>query len=174
LKKYTILFLMGKDRPGIVDDVSTFLFEKGANIEDSRMAVMGGCFSIMMLFSCSAEELENISATLSELKRWALKHPFTKRRPLKRFLMPHESYVESIGFIHGSPGNCQQVVRILRRYDVNIRSMNTGTGRAHPFRVPPFSTWFWKGLFPGGTDFLDQKRPDGTGLGNEYGFELSL
>jgi len=68
LKKYTILFLTGKDRPGIVDDVSTFLFEKGANIEDSRMAVMGGCFSVMMLFSCSVTELENIQAGLPDLK----------------------------------------------------------------------------------------------------------
>ena len=46
MKKHMILFSVGKDRPGIVDDVSTLLFERGANIEDSRMAAMGGRFSI--------------------------------------------------------------------------------------------------------------------------------
>ena len=49
MKKFMILFYVGKDRPGIVHDVSTFLFDHGANIEDSRMAAMGGRFSIVML-----------------------------------------------------------------------------------------------------------------------------
>jgi hypothetical protein len=56
MKKYMILFSVGKDRPGIVDDVSTLLFERGANIEDSRMAARGGRFSIMTLFSCSLDQ----------------------------------------------------------------------------------------------------------------------
>ena len=42
MKIYKILFSVGKDQPGIVDDISTILFEREANIEDSRMAVMGG------------------------------------------------------------------------------------------------------------------------------------
>ncbi len=53
MKTYHILLSIGKDRPGIVNDVSSVLFEHGANIEDSRMAAMGGCFSIMTLFSCT-------------------------------------------------------------------------------------------------------------------------
>ena len=36
--KYSILFAVGKDRPGIFDDFSTLLFKQGVNIEDSRMA----------------------------------------------------------------------------------------------------------------------------------------
>ena len=40
MTKYFILLSSGKDRPGIVDDISTLLFDKGANLEDSRMAVM--------------------------------------------------------------------------------------------------------------------------------------
>ena len=72
MKKYMILFSVGKDRPGIVDDVSTLPFERGANIEDSRMAVMGRRFSIMTLFSCSVDQLENISAGLNDLGKLGL------------------------------------------------------------------------------------------------------
>ena len=64
MKKYMILFSIGKDRPGIVDDVSSFLFERGANIEDSRMAALGGCFSMMTLYSCSSEQADIIKGDL--------------------------------------------------------------------------------------------------------------
>jgi len=57
MKIYRILLSIGKDRPGIVNDVSTVLFECGANIEDSRMAAMGGCCAIMTLFSCTTGQL---------------------------------------------------------------------------------------------------------------------
>ena len=67
MKTYMILFTVSKDRPGIVDDVSSFLFERGANIEDSRMAALGGCFSIMTLFSCSPEPSETIKGSLDRL-----------------------------------------------------------------------------------------------------------
>ena len=72
MKKYMILFSVGKDRPGIVDDVSTLLFERGANIEDSRMAAMGGRFSIMTLFSCTSEQLESIRVGLDDLRKLGL------------------------------------------------------------------------------------------------------
>ena len=68
MKTFMILFTVGKDRPGIVDEVSTLLYEQGANIEDSRMAVLGGCFSIMTLFSCGSEALESIRSGLGQLK----------------------------------------------------------------------------------------------------------
>ena len=72
MKKYMILFSVGKDRPGIVDDVSTVLFLHNANMEDSRMAVMGGRFSIMTLFSCETDQLEPIKNGLQGLKELGL------------------------------------------------------------------------------------------------------
>ena len=68
MKKYMILFTVGSDRPGIVDDVTTILYAHSANIEDSRMAAMGGCFSIMTLFSCPEEVLDAVSSDLKKLK----------------------------------------------------------------------------------------------------------
>ena len=73
MKKYMILTCVGKDRPGIVDDISTMLYEHNANIEDSRMAVMGGRFSVMILFSCTLAELERISTGMKELEPLGLK-----------------------------------------------------------------------------------------------------
>lgn len=40
---------VGTDRPGIVAAVTKVLYEHGANIEDSRMAILGGHFAMMLI-----------------------------------------------------------------------------------------------------------------------------
>lgn len=52
---------IGTDRPGIVAAVTEVLFEVGANIEDSRMATLGGHFAMMLIVelpSVSPQRLE--------------------------------------------------------------------------------------------------------------------
>lgn len=46
---------VGRDRPGIVAAVSKVLFDHGANIEDSRMAILGGHFSMMLIVETGAD-----------------------------------------------------------------------------------------------------------------------
>ena len=72
-KTFMILSAVGKDRPGIVDEVSAFLFDRGANIEDSRMSLMGGQFVIMMLFSGPSEYIAAIKNEVIQLKNIGLK-----------------------------------------------------------------------------------------------------
>jgi glycine cleavage system transcriptional repressor len=45
------LSAIGRDRPGIVAGVSGALLRQGANIEDSRMAILGGHFTMMLIVS---------------------------------------------------------------------------------------------------------------------------
>ena len=45
------LSAIGRDRPGIVAGVSGALLQHGANIEDSRMAILGGHFTMMLIVS---------------------------------------------------------------------------------------------------------------------------
>jgi glycine cleavage system transcriptional repressor len=40
---------IGADRPGIVAAVTAVLLERDANVEDSRMAILGGHFSMMLV-----------------------------------------------------------------------------------------------------------------------------
>jgi glycine cleavage system transcriptional repressor len=129
---------VGKDRPGIVDDVSTILFEQGANIEDSRMAVMGGCFSIMTLFSCTAEQLEAITRGFKGLERTGFEISFHEVddpsfRP-RRSELPLKIEVRAMDH----PGIVKKVVHVLRHYDVNIESLNTRVIRAPLSGTPIF------------------------------------
>lgn len=138
LKKYMILFLVGKDRPGIVDDVATLLFRAGANIEDSRMAVMGGCFSIMTLFSCTDEQLKDIRADMKSLEDLGLETFLHKAEDPsaipKRAELPLK--IELTAMDH--PGIVQKVVNTLRQHDINIQSMNTEITRAPLSGAPMF------------------------------------
>lgn len=45
---------IGKDRPGIVAALSSALLDLDGNIEDSRMAILGGHFSVMLIVNVPA------------------------------------------------------------------------------------------------------------------------
>jgi glycine cleavage system transcriptional repressor len=47
--QYLVLSALGADRPGLVAEVTEYLAERGVNVEDSRMAVLGAEFGIQVL-----------------------------------------------------------------------------------------------------------------------------
>src|SRR6185295_17592154 len=51
MNKYLVISALGRDRPGIVNDLSKVVLECGGNVEDSRMTVLGGEFALMMMVS---------------------------------------------------------------------------------------------------------------------------
>ena len=130
IRKYAILLLVGKDRPGIVDDVASFLFQHGANLEDSRMAAMGGCFSIMILFSCGQDQYEPLRGGLAELRAMgfdAFVHEAEDPEAAPR-LAHLPLRLEITAMDH--PGIVRQVVRLLRGHGVNIESLSTEVSHA--------------------------------------------
>jgi len=51
MDKKFIMTAFGKDRPGIVADVSQIIYENGCNLEDSTMTLLEDEFTIMLLFA---------------------------------------------------------------------------------------------------------------------------
>ncbi len=69
MKCYYILSAIGKDRPGIVADVSEVIYECGGNIEDSNMGLLRSHFALLILFSAEKEEVDQkLSARLKRLE----------------------------------------------------------------------------------------------------------
>jgi glycine cleavage system transcriptional repressor len=61
------LSAIGRDRPGIVAGVSGALLRHGANIEDSRMAILGGHFTMMLIVSTPDEaDVDALRGALAE------------------------------------------------------------------------------------------------------------
>ena len=67
LKKWYLLSIVGKDKPGIVAKLSAKLCKNGCNLGDSSMARLGNNFVIMLAvqFDGSQEALNNIVAPLA-------------------------------------------------------------------------------------------------------------
>ena len=56
-KESILISASGRDQPGIVDRVSGAIFDAGANLEDSRMAILGGEFALFVLVGGTTEQL---------------------------------------------------------------------------------------------------------------------
>ena len=70
MKTYFILSAIGKDRPGIVSDVSEVIYECGGNIEDSSMSLLRNYFAILILFSTEREEVnQRLSSGFQHLEQ---------------------------------------------------------------------------------------------------------
>ena len=64
---FLVLSCLGPDRPGLVAEVTGFVTEHGGNLEDSRMAVLGGEFGVLLLVSGSPEQIASIEQGSGEI-----------------------------------------------------------------------------------------------------------
>jgi glycine cleavage system transcriptional repressor len=134
----TVLTAIGEDRPGLVDEVSEFVFARGGNVEDSRMANMHGQFAIVMLISGSRDAIDRISADLDAL---------SEATAINARLTPAEAEVAAAprlpyrltGRALDQPGLVHQVARVLRGLEVNIESMETTLEAAPVTGAPVFA-----------------------------------
>ena len=59
---------LGADRPGLVADITDYVTGLGGNVEDSRMAVLGAEFGVMLLVSGTPDQIGAIDRQLEQLK----------------------------------------------------------------------------------------------------------
>ncbi len=70
MKQSVLLSISGKDRAGIVRDVSEALLHVKANIEDSSMTVLRGRFTMMLIVELpEGDNLGGLKAALAELEQ---------------------------------------------------------------------------------------------------------
>ena len=84
-----IMTAFGKDRPGIVADVTKILYENGCNLEDNTMTLLADEFTLVLLFSSQNAETEE--QLLKECRRLekdkgisAFMRPLDERGELKK------------------------------------------------------------------------------------------
>src|SRR5262245_20129165 len=68
-EQHLALSALGPDRPGLVAEVTEFLTTRGANIEDSRMAVLGAEFGMLIALSVGPDTIERILADVGKLEK---------------------------------------------------------------------------------------------------------
>jgi Glycine cleavage system regulatory protein len=138
-KEYAVLSAIGADRVGIVDDLSRAVAEGGGNIEESKMAVLGGEFAVMMLVSMEAEALESLSSKAAELeRRFELKIGLkrTRESSLGAAERGRPYSLETVSL--DGAGIVHSVSAVLRKYGINIEDLETRTDRAPLTGAPLF------------------------------------
>jgi glycine cleavage system transcriptional repressor len=129
MKTYFILSAMGKDRPGIVADVSEVIYECGGSIEDSSMSLLRNHFALLLLFSTEREEVnQKISPALKRLE-WEKKltvfySPITFEEAYPKIKEETDRFkITTSGVDHA--GIVFKVCRLLADRKVNIIDMET-------------------------------------------------
>ncbi len=128
--RYAILFAFGADRPGIVRQVAGFVSGHGCNITDSRMAVLGGRFVIMMLVSGSEQQLKGLGERIEEFcgesgLRIMLVDADDPRRVRAEPALPVRLEIVAMD----APGILVRVADVLHKHGVNVENLES---RAFP------------------------------------------
>jgi glycine cleavage system transcriptional repressor len=120
------LSAIGRDRPGIVAAVTEALLRHGANVEDSRMAILRGHFTMMLVLSVpDGADVERMRADLDaaasrlELEALAL----SPVEPLAQPAPEPTHMVTVYGVDH--PGIVHRASRTLADLDVSITDLQT-------------------------------------------------
>lgn len=136
---YKVLLAIGPDKPGIVNQVSAFITERGCNIQDSKMSVMGEDFALVMLFSGPLPSIEKVKADIKSLESTAGLTTLLKdtKAPSARPKEPSFPFtVEVFGMDH--PGIVNEVTGVLHKNKINVESLETGVGNAPVSGTPVF------------------------------------
>ncbi|MBU3160242.1 ACT domain-containing protein [Clostridium frigoris] len=86
-----VLTVIGKDRVGIIANVSNLLFEKNANILDISQTIMQEFFTMVMLV-----DLDNINISLKELTELLMEKGKNLKVSIK---MQHEDVFNSMHLV---------------------------------------------------------------------------
>jgi glycine cleavage system transcriptional repressor len=132
---YLVLTAVGRDHPGLVHGLSTLIGEAGANIEDSRMAILGGEFAVILLISGSREAVERTKEIAARVEgelglRCILKET-SPGHPTSDYL-PYRIDVSGAD----RPGIVQAITSILADRGINVASLESRVTHA-PFSATP-------------------------------------
>ena len=121
--------VVGKDRPGIVAEVSRILFEQGCNIEDSTCTILSGQFAMILVVSHpKLASVADLGSAFEEVRsRMGL---MVTLHTLKEEEVVHEKAFSGqphIISVYGAdrPGIVYMVTKELALRKVNITDLNT-------------------------------------------------
>ena len=139
MRKSMVITITSRDQLGLVERVSKVILDHGGNLEQSRMARLGGEFAGIMLVTVAGQQTAALSSALSEMEHDSL-HFHTRVTDVSsadrfRGYVPYEIHVSGAdheGIVHG-------VAEYLARQGANIEELSTGVTNAPVTGTPLFS-----------------------------------
>ena len=140
MSAYLVISAIGQDRPGIVDEVSAFVFAHQCNVEDSRMAVLGGDFALIMLVSGPEAEVQKLTGHLTELEKKSGLTIVSRsaKSPSAPRPVPAVPYsLKAVGMDHS--GIVHNIAHLLAGMGVNVEAAETSTSHSPETGTPIFA-----------------------------------
>jgi glycine cleavage system transcriptional repressor len=138
-KDFLVVTVVGPDRRGLVAEITEDVVTNHANIEESRMARLGGEFAIIMLISLTDGQRASLLDELKTLEAQGLT-VITKPTDLSRLkifegFVPYE--ISVIGADH--EGIVHKIAEYLAEERIQVETMDTRVTRAPMSGTPLFS-----------------------------------
>ncbi len=133
-----VLSALGRDRPGLVDELTGVIFDLDCNIADSRMTVLGGEFAILLLVEGPWNQLARLEGQIPELERQlglTIVSRHTERPDTNEVAIPYT--IEVVALDH--PGIVHRLANFFSQRGINIMDLNTTTYAAPHTGTPMFS-----------------------------------
>lgn len=145
IKSYLVLSALGKDKPGIVDQLSKAIFDLGCNITDTRMTVLGGEFALLQMIEGQWNQLAKLEDSIEELSQrlgLTIISERTEERSIGDGLLPY--VVDVIAMDH--PGIVHHLASFFSTRGINIEDMNTSSYSAAHTGTPMFAVHLTVGI----------------------------
>jgi len=142
---YLVITASGEDKIGLVDRFSSKIAESGCNIEESRMAVLGEQFALIMLLSGpwnALSKLEGQMGLLGDQLELTIIHKRTQQRERTQPAVPYS--VEVLAMDH--PGIVHNLAAFFSRNGINIEELQTDTYPAPHTGTAMFSVTLTVGI----------------------------
>lgn len=125
MRSQLLITSIGEDRPGIVARLTEVLVANSANLEESRMAILGGDFAAIMLVSIPSTHVPALEKDLAKLQGEGISVTIRKTEAYdpSRFkdYIPYEILLKGAdheGIVHTVSSHLQQ-------HSINIQSVET-------------------------------------------------
>jgi glycine cleavage system transcriptional repressor len=120
-----VLVAFGPDRPGLLDEISAFLMERGGKIEEIRVAELGGHFAFLARAVGPQSALEKIKSELSTLAGGshihAEMHPYHDAGGTRDDAFPFRFTATG----KGQATTMQRISHLMRVLNINIEDVKT-------------------------------------------------
>ena len=124
---HLVITAVGADRPGLVDELTAYLFEVGANVADSRMVNLGGQFALLMLTEVPQDQVDSVRADASDIGRrigltvTVSADTIRPADPSAAGGLPYRLKVRAMD----QPGIVHRITHLLHHHEVNIEELQT-------------------------------------------------
>jgi glycine cleavage system transcriptional repressor len=142
---YLVITACGEDKIGLVEKLSGKIADSGCNIEESRMAVLGSHFALIMLVSGPWHGLSRLETQLPPLGSQlglTITQERTRKREHARSTIPYSAEVVTMD----RPGIVRSLSTFFARNGINIEEVQTSTYPASHTGTQMFSVVMTVGI----------------------------